>query len=187
MKTGVGIILLPTNLQGIWMSMRTEPGHRLNGYWQIPGGKPKRGESPACAALRELLEETDIRLFSHRELTQASSCITEYEDGEKFQSITYLHITDSVPKNMEVGKHTPWQLVPLERIPYLKIFGGLKHLFKEPKPALICPNCQSQRLKRCQPTKQSSTCPALRCLDCSVKFIITNQSYLRSGSLKGIK
>jgi transposase-like protein len=43
---------------------------------------------------------------------------------------------------------------------------------------LACPNCQSGNLTHCEPTPQSGESPAWRCVECSIKFIVTNPSYL---------
>lgn len=43
---------------------------------------------------------------------------------------------------------------------------------------LLCPNCGSARLTMPEPVPMQGKCPAWRCRDCGVKFIVTNPSAL---------
>lgn len=45
----------------VWIQPRRGTGH-LEGYWEFPGGKLRRGESPEAAACRELKEELGLDL-----------------------------------------------------------------------------------------------------------------------------
>lgn len=44
-----------------WVQRRREAGP-LDGSWEFPGGKPRRGESDADALVREVREETGARV-----------------------------------------------------------------------------------------------------------------------------
>lgn len=46
---------------GRWLVARRHANVHLGGMWEFPGGKMEPGESPADAAMRELLEECDVR------------------------------------------------------------------------------------------------------------------------------
>ena len=45
----------------VWVQKRQGTQH-LDGYWEFPGGKIRRGESPTAALRREVFEEAGIRL-----------------------------------------------------------------------------------------------------------------------------
>jgi hypothetical protein len=47
-----------------------------------------------------------------------------------------------------------------------------------------CINCAGTNLHRCQPTEFSGDRPAYRCIDCNIKFVITNPSYLLRKHMK---
>ncbi len=54
---------------GRWLLLRTARDHTR---WQLPGGRIRRGESPATAAHREAVEETGVQgLHAERLLTVA--------------------------------------------------------------------------------------------------------------------
>jgi len=57
---GVAILI---NRDRVWIQRRTATSH-LDGYWEFPGGKVKKGETPAEAVRREVLEETNWRIES---------------------------------------------------------------------------------------------------------------------------
>ena len=48
--------------RGRWFVQRRAPTGLLGGLWEFPGGKLEPGESPERAAVRELLEETGVRV-----------------------------------------------------------------------------------------------------------------------------
>lgn len=125
---GVGVILIPLNLSGIWMSRRTEQGHWLDGYWQVPGGLVEAGEKPDNAACRELHEETGI-LLGPSELVQVFSGLVPGRNKTPYRSTQYVRVSPEIPQNTEKGRHTPWELVSWERIPYLPTFGGIREMF----------------------------------------------------------
>jgi mutator protein MutT len=47
---------------------KRKPDTVLGGYWEFPGGKCDRGETPALCACREVLEETGVTVRPVREL-----------------------------------------------------------------------------------------------------------------------
>jgi mutator protein MutT len=57
---------------------RRPAGVPLAGYWEFPGGKILQGESPAQAAVRECLEETELAVEAVEEL---SVVVHEYPHG----------------------------------------------------------------------------------------------------------
>lgn len=51
---------------GRLLAARRPEGKPLAGYWEFPGGKAERGESPADALVRELAEELGVRVRQAR-------------------------------------------------------------------------------------------------------------------------
>jgi len=49
---------------------RRKPGQHLGGYWEFPGGKIKKNESPYQALQRELKEEIGIKIIKALPLLQ---------------------------------------------------------------------------------------------------------------------
>ncbi|HUV14326.1 MAG TPA: NUDIX domain-containing protein [Acidobacteriota bacterium] len=64
-STKVGVIpvavVVVRHRNRIWVRLRKETGH-LDGCWEFPGGKVRKGERPVTAAVRELLEETGLQV-----------------------------------------------------------------------------------------------------------------------------
>jgi len=50
------------NKEGQVLIARRKRGRALEGYWEFPGGKVERGESPEQSLKRELKEEMDIEI-----------------------------------------------------------------------------------------------------------------------------
>jgi len=59
----VGLIGDPS---GRWLVNQRRPGSDLAGFWEFPGGKLERGETPLAALRRELSEELGIEVLSAR-------------------------------------------------------------------------------------------------------------------------
>lgn len=134
MKTGVGLIIIPLTLQGVWMNRRI--GGTFDGFWQVPGGLVEEGETYEDACQREVKEETGLKINIHHGLmtcrvrrVYAGVC----EDKEPhYRSIQYAVMLKTTPRLMEPDKATPWEVVPFARIPSLPLFGGMRQLFPAP-------------------------------------------------------
>jgi len=48
--------------RGRWLIAKRKKGDRFAGFWEFPGGKQERGESPEECLARELYEELGIRV-----------------------------------------------------------------------------------------------------------------------------
>ena len=61
-------------------------GNKKEGYYDIPGGKIEKGETPKMAAIREVREETGLRV---EDLKERGELIVEYPD-RKFLFTVFL-------------------------------------------------------------------------------------------------
>lgn len=60
-----------------WLVARRLPDAHLGGLWEFPGGKSEGNESPEATALRELMEECQVRAVAQRRL---APFVVEYPD-----------------------------------------------------------------------------------------------------------
>lgn len=116
---GVGIILIEHGAY-IWLCQRTGTTYYRD-LWQLPGGGADRGECRHGAALRELEEETGLRLAS---LTYVGRAQTEHPGKPpemEAQQFKYWEAFFAAEfdlgavrlKNTEPDKHSDWQRFPL--------------------------------------------------------------------------
>ena len=93
---------------------RREP-HR--GLWVAPGGKLEPGESPHEGAVREILEETGLRI----ELPQLRGVITEISARPDYQWLLFLFRADRREASGEARASDEGELVwcPFDRMPSL--------------------------------------------------------------------
>jgi len=93
---------------------RREP-HR--GLWVAPGGKLEPGESPHEGAVREILEETGLRI----ELPQLRGIVTEVSARPDYQWLLFLFRADRREASGEVRASDEGELVwcPFDRMPSL--------------------------------------------------------------------
>jgi ADP-ribose pyrophosphatase YjhB (NUDIX family) len=93
---------------------RREP-HR--GLWVAPGGKLEPGESPHEGAVREILEETGLRI----QLPELRGVITEVSARPDYQWLLFLFRADRREASGEVCASDEGELVwwPFDRMPSL--------------------------------------------------------------------
>ncbi len=137
MLTGVGIIIIPASLTGIWMNLRTK-SKDYNGFWQVPGGTVDIGETPREAAVRELEEETGI-IVQPDQLVQVYTGEFTKPNGERYASTQFALISRLVPRHREKTKATLWQLVPWAEIGEKKMFDAMRCIFPAPQESPATP------------------------------------------------
>jgi 8-oxo-dGTP diphosphatase len=98
------------------------------GYWVIPGGGVKFGETIQEAALREIKEETNldvelIKLIGHKEVINVPG---------SYHSITFFHIAKPNHTNIEAkGDVSAAKFFTIEEIKKLKIAESVEWALKE--------------------------------------------------------
>jgi mutator protein MutT len=62
-RVGVGVVLRRRSRGGVWLLVGQRfPQAHLPDFWEFPGGKIQRGESPGECAVREVQEETGVEV-----------------------------------------------------------------------------------------------------------------------------
>jgi 8-oxo-dGTP diphosphatase len=128
---GVGVILLnhSTPIPAILLGRRISPNGFGNGEWSLPGGKldylkdENRFESTKEAAIREVFEETDLRIknlcrvyFSDDFFPAVGKqFVTVYYTAEVDLESVFWSIKDVV--NKEPEKCSEWKLFPINMLP----------------------------------------------------------------------
>jgi len=79
-----------------------------NGKWCLPGGHMEAGESTTEACAREVLEETGLTVNVGRLIGVYASPhrITEYADGNKFQSVVMCFQAEAISGELTISDET---------------------------------------------------------------------------------
>jgi ADP-ribose pyrophosphatase YjhB (NUDIX family) len=101
-----------------------------DGVWSFAGGKIDPGESPYQAAVRELLEETDLYATNLRPAGYFG--YDRWDNiGQHYVCMFYYCDVRGTPKLMEPDKAYEWKLVSRTRIRTMKVLPGIKNFFEE--------------------------------------------------------
>jgi 8-oxo-dGTP diphosphatase len=95
MRPIVSIAVAIVEHDGKYLLQRRRKGQVLADKWEFPGGKIESGESPAVAAVRETLEETDL-------VVRADRTLLEFRYAYEHATVQ-LHFIHCVP----IGGATP--------------------------------------------------------------------------------
>lgn len=114
MKTAANVLIVQEGL-ALAVSRRNDPSQ-----WGLPGGKVDVGESNLEAALRELFEETGVRMYPH----EVMPILSARSAGDvNFWTTTYLYVGEVQIKNewlrTEPGLSLKW--MPLSDLANPKI------------------------------------------------------------------
>ena len=100
----------------VWISKRLVEDYK--GYWQNPGGKMMVGESTRDAAIREVEEETGIRLPGYAIFPLMHT--THLHPAVHAKYTVYHYYTTIppglVPRQTEPDKSTKWELLDLQDV-----------------------------------------------------------------------
>ena len=106
--------------------------HIKYGFWTIPVGKVKQGQSVEEGLKQEILEECNLNLKKFRELVKRSYI---YErDGHNVEVVSHLFEIinyDGEMRNNEPEKHKQQIFMPLEEIKNLPYLSDLTLLYLE--------------------------------------------------------
>lgn len=95
----------------IWLARRCAKDRPYCGLWAAPGGSIDEGEEPLAAAVREVEEETGLKLDPARFVYGTRSEHT-YDNGVPFSMhwFSVLLELDEVPQNIEPHKQGEWMM-----------------------------------------------------------------------------
>lgn len=114
-QVGIGVILV--NPQG-----QVLLGHRKNShapYWSIPGGHLELGETFEACAIREVAEETGIRIVNPKVISVSNNLATYAESGRHYISVILLaEGIDQAPRLMEPDKCEGWHWCAPASLPH---------------------------------------------------------------------
>ena len=92
------------NAEGEILLSRRRKGTHLAGLWEFPGGKLEAGESLSEALQREIKEELDIEILTHRPLIQISH---SYPEKQVFLDVHLVNTWQGSPAGVE-GQQIAW-------------------------------------------------------------------------------
>jgi len=125
-KKGVGVWLFNPTGQ-VLMGLRLSK-HGFN-TWSAPGGKPELNESFEDTAVREVFEETGIKLNKHN-LKYIAMTDDIFPDSH-FQTTHYrVDNVSAVPRVVEPNKCAEWRWFDLNKLPN-NLFLSAQNLFKQ--------------------------------------------------------
>ena len=124
-RVGIGVIITRGN--------KVLVGKRKNshaaGSYAFPGGHLEFGETPEQCAIREVLEETGLKVTS-TERIKFTNDFFEAEDKHYITLYIKVEVEDSEPIVMEPDKCESWDWYEWDKIPK-PYMSGLKNLIDE--------------------------------------------------------
>lgn len=102
-----------------------------SGRYTFPGGKSRFWEKPLNTAIRETKEETGWKIYNSEYLiSSTNNPVRIAVDGCERDMYIFFGFTDecmdnNTPQHREPTKNTPWEWIPVRRIPSLVAIGQL--------------------------------------------------------------
>ena len=113
-KVGVGVLIL--NAKGEVLVGKRKGSH--SPYYSIPGGHLELGESFEEAAIKEVLEETGMHIFSPRVYSVCNNLETYQEEGVHAVSVNlFVDKYEGHPQIMEEDKCEGWMWCNPKKLP----------------------------------------------------------------------
>ncbi|WP_294132043.1 (deoxy)nucleoside triphosphate pyrophosphohydrolase [uncultured Clostridium sp.] len=95
---------------------RKKEGKPLAGYFEFPGGKIEKGETPEESLARELMEEMNIKIDVKEYVGES---IYDYGNGKVISLLGY--ISEIIDGEIKLSDHDRYEWVTLEEINNYKI------------------------------------------------------------------
>jgi len=140
-KVGIGVII--KNSKGQILIGKRKGSH--SPFYSIPGGHLEMGETFEQAAVKEVLEETGINIFSPKVICVTNNLETYQNEGKHYISVTLM--TDQyegIPVVLEPDKCESWQWVAPQAIPQPHFDASAYAIDCYLKKAFYIPNQNSQ-------------------------------------------
>lgn len=101
------------------------------GKWEIPGGKVEFGEHPKKAVLREMEEETNLKL-NIKELFEIGNLQYDKPD-RKIHLLRFYYLFTTEEKNVKINdkEHTEFKWINKEYFPKYKIAEHMKEVLSK--------------------------------------------------------
>jgi 8-oxo-dGTP diphosphatase len=114
MKKGqsIGVVVIIKNKNKILLGKRLTP----NGFkeWGLVGGHLESNETPEQCAIREVKEETNIKISDPCFITTIN---VQFPNPPHYKAIIFLSETIEMPKNTEPEKLEQWQWFKWDSLP----------------------------------------------------------------------
>ncbi|HOW69095.1 MAG TPA: NUDIX domain-containing protein [Phycisphaerae bacterium] len=94
MPRDIQVSLALVGCQGSWLVSRRAPGRVFAGHWEFPGGKVEGAETPAEAAVREVREETGLRVVAVGDVGQVA---TEHDGQRVVLHLVHCQVVEGMP------------------------------------------------------------------------------------------
>jgi 8-oxo-dGTP diphosphatase len=103
---------------------RRKKGQKLEGYWEFPGGKIEKDETPQSCLERELLEELCVEAIAGEIITES---IYQYSHGIiKLLAIETVLLSEKI----QLSVHDKAEWVPVENLCSFKLAPADVHIAK---------------------------------------------------------
>lgn len=113
-KVGIGVIIL--NQKGQILIGKRQGSHAP--YFSIPGGHLELGETFEEAAIKEILEETGLKISNPEVICVTNNLETYKNEGKHYISITLLvKEFEGAPRIMEPEKCEKWLWANADNLP----------------------------------------------------------------------
>lgn len=113
-RVGVGIII--QNAEGQILVGKRKGSHAA--FYSIPGGHLEMGETFEAAAIKEVQEETGLRIRNPRVFCVSNNLETYHLEGIHFVSVNLIAESyEGEPRVMEADKCEGWEWVDPQQLP----------------------------------------------------------------------
>jgi mutator protein MutT len=97
------------------------------GYWNCPGGKMEKGETPEECAVREVREETGLRVKS---MVRHGTLRFSFSDGSTPDWVVYLFSARSFSGKIRSSDEGRLRWFGIDRIPYDRMWDDDRYWFR---------------------------------------------------------